>query len=136
MNRDKLMKTLWYRVRLRPLPRRLRILDGAVHLSETSGLNEPDTRLSDLEYESKDDIWIVESVSPTGSVELSNTRTMHKVLLATDQIHCFDTDPHAPKDGFKHALLYLNVRLFLLDNWKFRTEPIPPEHRRTCSLDY
>lgn len=93
MNARKFVSSLGARVRLWPVPRRMR----------TDGLELP----------RKNDDWIVEQVDPRGVVRLRNVRTDHVALLGNDRIHHFDHEPHRDWDGLKHGLLVLHTQLVL-----------------------
>jgi hypothetical protein len=59
-----------------------------------------------------DDDWIVEDVSPVG-VRISNARTNHSIILGSDHIHHFTSDPERSRLGIPHGFLTLNVQIFL-----------------------
>ena len=70
-----------------------------------------------------DDIWIVQSVSDGGVVELSNIRTGHVAKLGSDHIHHYDSDPMSENDGLKHGFFVLSVQLHFIDG-ELNVEPI------------
>ncbi len=106
MNKNKLKKSLFHRVRLCPCPQRRNSLQRS---------------------ELIDDIWIIEKVE-NNYVELSNTRTGHVAQLGHDAIHHYDNDPQSNWDGLKHGFLVLNVKLTLNGN-KVEIEPSNSIHR-------
>ena len=101
MNKDKLRQNIYYRVRLRPIPKRFK---GSVELDPI------------------DDEWIIEQVTDAG-VTIKNMRTDHSKLLGFDHIHHYTSDPSRDFDGFKHGFLTLTVQLSL-DGILVRVDPI------------
>ena len=101
MNKEKIRECLNYRIRLRPLPRR--IWHGS-------------------EQEQIDDVWHVDSVNENGVVKLSNIQTQHIAKLGADHIHHFDSDPMSETDGYKHGFFILKVELIFEDG-HLRIEP-------------
>lgn len=101
MNKDKIRECLNYRIRLRPLPRR--VWQGS-------------------EQEQIDDAWHVESVNKKGVVTLSNIRTAHVAKLGADHIHHFDSDPMSETDGYHHGFFILKAQLIFEDG-QLRIEP-------------
>jgi hypothetical protein len=93
MNKHKLAENLHCRVRLWPIPLRVR----------TDGIWLPP-----IDYD-----WIIRRANEPGIVELSNIGTDHVALLGSDRIHHFDHEPHRDWDGLKHGLLELRVQLVL-----------------------
>ena len=105
MNKEKLRQCVNYRIRLRPLPRRI---------------------WERQEQEPIDDVWHVDAVSGQGVVRISNIRTQHIAILGTDHIHHFDSDPAREIDGYEHGFFQLRVALIFEDG-ELHIEPI-------CSL--
>lgn len=93
MNKQKLTANLHCRVRLWPIPLRVR----------TDGVWLPP-----IDYD-----WIIRRADARGIVELSNTGTDHVAMLGTDRIHHFDHEPQRDRDGLRHGLLELRVQLVL-----------------------
>lgn len=108
MNWEKLESLVNWRVRIRPIAKRF---DG------------------DLPLPLEDDIWIVQRVAKKAVVELANIRTGHLAKLGNDHIHHFVSDPPAETDGFRHAILDLDVQL-LLRGQRLEIEPIRREKQR------
>lgn len=100
MNKDKLRKSIYHRVRLRPMAK------------QYSG---------SLNWIDRDDDWSIEQVTDEG-VRIGNLRTGHSKLLGFDHIHHYVSDPGRNFDGFKHGFLILTVQLYL-DGWHVRVEP-------------
>lgn len=101
MNKDKLKKNIYHRVRLRPIAKRI---NGLIELNPI------------------DDDWIIEQITDDG-VTIKNMRTDHIKLLGFDHIHHYTSDPGRDFDGFKHGFLTLTVQLYI-DGWHVRIEPI------------
>jgi len=100
MNKDKLKKSLYHRVRIRPIAKRN---DG------------------NKQFEIIDDVWIILSVEET--VNLSNIRTGHVAILGLDHIHHYVSDPKEEYDGLKHGFLELNVQVILFRDNKLEIVP-------------
>lgn len=111
MNKDKLRQCVNYRIRLRPLPRRI-----------WQGREDPPV----------DDVWHVESVTPQGVVRLSNLRTQHFAMLGADHIHHFDSDPASDIDGYTHGFFTMHVVLTFEDG-QLRIEPATLDARRAAA---
>lgn len=94
MNKEKLRQCVNYRIRLRPLPRRI---------------------WKGQEQAPVDDVWHVEAVNKQGVVRLANVRTQHAAILGTDHIHHFDSDPASETDGYNHGFFELRVDLTFVD---------------------
>lgn len=105
MNKDKLRKSIYHRVRLRPMAK------------EYFGSIESNPII--------DDDWSIEQVTDEG-VRIGNLRTHHTKLLGFDHIHHYVSDPGRNSDGFKHGFLTLTVQLYL-DGWHVRVEPVSLE---------
>ena len=101
-----LFRSLWQRVRLRPIAWRMTV-DGEW--------------LAPI-----DDDWILTEVSPR-TVRLSNVRTGHAPLVGLDHIHQYVSDAARDWDGLKHGFLDLNVQL-TLSGCNVFTEPLRPHH--------
>lgn len=101
MNKDKLKKNIFHRVKLRPIAKRIK---------------------RSIESEPIDDDWIIEQVTDDGVV-LKNTRTDHFKLLGFDHIHHYTSDPSRDYNGLKHGILTMTVQLYL-DEKNVRIEPI------------
>ena len=99
MNKDRLKKSIYHRVRLRPIAERR---NGGGRLSPC------------------DDDWIIQKVDDL--VELSNVRTGHLAKLGLDHIHSYASDPQRDHDGLVHGFLDLNVQLIISGN-KIDIEP-------------
>lgn len=93
MNKAMLPRSLWQRLRLWPLPRRVR----------TDGIALP--RL--------DDDWIMQDFDRRKGIRLSNTRTGHVVQLSFRHIKQYDSEKARNWDGLKHGRLRLRVELTL-----------------------
>jgi len=100
MNKDKLKKLLYHRVRIRPISTR----------------NDGNNQLETI-----DDVWIIQSVKET--VKLSNIRTGHVAILGLDHIHHYVSDPKEEYDELKNGFLMLNIQVTLSGN-KLEIEPI------------
>lgn len=107
MNWDKLAEALYWRMRLRPIPKRFL---GNEHL------------------EPEDDVWIVQGVEKGKAVELSNSRTGHVAHIGNDHIHHYVSDPASETDGLKHGFLELTVQITLRGS----SLEIEPLSRRTA----
>ena len=92
MNIRKLKRSIYSRVRLRPIALSI----------ESSG-----------ETVAYDDQWIVDTVSVSGTVELYNPSTGHVARLGSDHVHHFDSDPPSNMDGFDHGFLILTIQVFM-----------------------
>jgi len=99
VNKQKLINSLHYRVRLWPVA--WRKVPGGPWLPPL------------------DDDWIVMAVSAQGVVQIDNPRTGHFVLLGADRIHHFEHEPHRDWDGLKHGLYELRTQLVLSGNCVF-----------------
>lgn len=93
MNRAMLPRTLWQRVRVWPLPRRVR----------TDGLVLP----------REDDDWIPVGFDPRQGMRLMNVRTNHVAMLDFADIHQYDAEATRDVDGLRHGRLKLHVQLTL-----------------------
>ena len=91
MNKTMLAKTLYYRIRLRPMAERFDSLGRKLR--------------------SIDDMWIVQAVRKD-ALRLVNSRTDHTVVLPYDSIHNFRVDLSG-RDGLKHGILMLLTQLKL-----------------------
>jgi hypothetical protein len=100
MNKDKLRKMQFHRVRLRPIVR---------------------TLTARADTTPQDDDWIIEEINDLG-VRVKNMRTDHSPLLGFDHIHNYTTDSNRDWDGAKHGFLILTVQLYL-DGWNVQIEP-------------
>jgi hypothetical protein len=101
MNIEKLRRSLYTRLRLRPIAISVQP-DGA--------------------FERHDDVWLLQRVSQA-EVELSNISTGHVAKLGTDHIHHFDSDPQSGTATEKHGFLTLTVQVFL-EGSKLWLEPV------------
>jgi len=101
MNKNKIRECLNYRIRFRPPPRRI---------------------WRGTEQEQVDDVWHVDSVNNKGVVKLSNIRTQHAIMLGSDHIHHFDSDPMSETDGYNHGFFILKVDV-LFEGGQLRIEP-------------
>lgn len=101
MNKRKIQQCLNYRIRLRPIPRR--IWHGR-------------------EQELKDWVWHVEAVNNDGVVTLRNISTGHVAKLGADHIRNFDSDTQNETDGFRHGFLTLKGEVMFRDG-EFVVEP-------------
>jgi hypothetical protein len=102
MNKSMVQHLLHYRIRLRPIPRR--IWQG-------------------LEQEPIDYVWLVDSVSPQGEVRISNANG-HFVSLGSDHIREYTSDHQSETDGLNHGFLVLKGHLTFEDG-RLRVEPTP-----------
>jgi hypothetical protein len=93
MNKQKLLESLHYRVRLWPTPWRV---------------TPYGQWLSPLDYE-----WRVAEVDPRGIVQVSNTSTHHVAILGPDRIHHFEFEPDRNWNGSTHGLFVLHTQLVL-----------------------
>lgn len=100
MNKGKLKKSIYHRIRIRPVAKRF---DGQNYLAK------------------EDDDWIIQKVEDI--VELSNVRTGHVAKLGFDHIHHYVSDPDRDFDGLTHGILELNVQL-TLSGVRIEYEPI------------
>lgn len=101
MNKSKIKECLNFRVRLRPIPRR--IWDGK-------------------EQPEMDWVWHVQSVSDKGVVTLRNISTEHVAKLGSDHIGTFDSDHQSETDGFRHGFFTLKGEAMFRDG-EFIIEP-------------
>lgn len=92
MNISKIRRAVQTRVRLRP---------AALSI-------DPEGKVVEF-----DDVWILNSASDRGVVELHNQSTGHIARLGPDHIHHFDTDPPSNTDGLEHGLLVVTMQVFL-----------------------
>ena len=93
MNRAMLPRMLWQRVRVWPLPRRVRA-DG-------------------IELPREEDDWIPVGFDRRKGVRLMNVRTDHVVVLDFADIHQYDAEEARDVDGLEHGCLRLRVQLTL-----------------------
>jgi hypothetical protein len=93
MNKTMLPRNLWQRLRLDPLPRRVRT-DG-------------------IELTRMDDDWIPVGFDRRKGMRLMNVRTDHVVVLDFADIHQYDAEGVRDFDGLKHGRLKLRVQLTL-----------------------
>lgn len=108
MNKHKIQECLNYRIRLRPIPRRI-----------WKGEDQPEI----------DWVWHVQAVSKDGVVTLSNISTGHLVKLGSDHIRNFDSDHPAETDGFAHGFFTLKGEAYFKDG-EFIVEPNHSSHPR------
>jgi hypothetical protein len=108
MNKARLEKLLWYRVRLRP--RACGVLPGPVFVP-------------------RDNVWIVQAVRPDDVIELHTMTTGYVVQLGAGHIHHFDSDPMSETDGLGHGFLTLTVQV-LMSGCRLWVEPLSPYMRR------
>jgi len=101
MNKLKIQQCLNYRIRLRPIPKR--IWQG-------------------VEQEEIDWVWHVESVNKNGIVTLSNISTGHVAKLGSDHIRNYDSDHQSETDGFTHGFFTLKGEAMFKDG-QFIVEP-------------
>ena len=113
MNKAMLPRMLWQRVRVWPLPRRVR----------TDGLMLP----------RMDDDWIPMSFDAREGVRLMNVRTHHVAALDFADIHQYDSEAARDFDGLKHGRLRLGVQLTLsgCNLYKRRLPTYRPRRRKT-----
>lgn len=93
MNKQKLLDSLHYRVRLWPTPWRM---------------TPYGEWLPPLDYE-----WIVDDVNPRGIVRVRNTSTGHFAILGPDRIHHFEFEPDRDWNGLTYGLFVLHTQLVL-----------------------
>ncbi len=93
MNKQKLLDSLYYRVRLWPIPWRM---------------TPAGQWLPPIDHD-----WLVSKVEPNGIVEVSSNRTGHFAILGPDRIHHFEHEPHRDWDGLKHGLFVLHTQLVI-----------------------
>lgn len=98
MNREKLSRMQWKRVRLWPIARR-------VHHSG-------------VDLDRIDDAWLITDPSKE-SLTLQNPRSGQNVILGTDHVREYMTDPTGRSDGF----LILKSQVILHDPRGFSVEP-------------
>lgn len=111
MNKQKLLESLHYRMRLWPTPWRM---------------TPYGQWLPPLDY-----VWMVTEVDPRGIVRVSNTSTGHFAIFGADRIHHFEHEPHLEWDGLKHGLLVLHTQLVLSGrNVFYLPRPAPRVRRR------
>ena len=104
MNKSQLQRSVHYRVRLRPIPRRF---------------------MGDRELKALDDDWAVTDVGTHGAgVGIANFRTGHVVRLAFDQIHHFSEDIARDRGGISHGFFELRGQLRLCGP-RAELEPLP-----------
>ena len=92
MNLDQLKRNVGFQIRTEPTP---------------CWLDEHGILLSNI-----DDDWIIKDVL-SETVELSNTRTGHVIILGKDHIHHFTSNPHR---GPNYGFLTLHVQIFVRGN--------------------
>lgn len=90
MNKDKLKKSLYARVQLRPIARRF---SGSMELEQIDG------------------DWLIEEVADVG-IKIRNIATDHTTKLGYDHIHHYTSNPDKEFDDLKHGFLSLNVQVF------------------------
>ncbi len=89
----------------------------------------------DRELPVMNDDWLLESVTEEG-VRISNVRTGHGIVLGTDHIHHFTSNPNRSLGVVKYGFLTLHVQVFLraTECWvqpnlrpgeRVRVEPVP-----------
>jgi hypothetical protein len=110
MNKSKLAKTRYFRMRIRPVARRF---DATRELPRI------------------DDDWLVEDTSQDG-LRLKNSRTGHGILLPYDHIHDFRSDPSEYPREVKRGFLMLLSQVWLQGN-RAGIEPLmrPPSSDRS-----
>ena len=113
MNKSKLPKSLWQRVRLLPVAKR-RTTDGQW--------------LPQI-----DDTWIPSAIEQDG-VRIRNIRTDHAPLIPFKDLHSYDSDPLSSVDGLVHGIFKLKAQLTLSGCNVFHT-PIRVRRRRHRSRD-
>lgn len=101
MNKSKIKECLNFRIRLRPIPRRI-----------WNGEEQPEM----------DWVWHVQSVSNDGVVTLSNISTGHVAKLGSDHIRNYDSDHQSETDGFRHGFFTLKGEAMFKDG-EFTIEP-------------
>lgn len=101
MNKRMIQGCLNYRIRLRPIPKR--IWQGN-------------------ELPVADWVWHVQAVSNDGVVTLSNISTGHVARLGADHIRNFDSDHQTETDGFMHGFFTLKGEAYFQDG-EFKVEP-------------
>lgn len=101
MNKHKIQACLNYRIRLRPIPRRI-----------WNGQDQPVI----------DWVWHVQAVNKEGVVTLSNISTGHVAKFGSDHIRNFDSDDQSETDGFRHGFFTLKGEAKFEDG-EFLIEP-------------
>lgn len=101
MKKNMVQRLLHYRMRLRPIPRRI---------------------WRGVEQERVDHVWLVTNVTPQGVVTISNPNG-HFAELGADHIREFTSDHQSETDGLKHGFFILKGCLTFEDG-RLRVEPV------------
>jgi len=111
MNKQKLLESLHYHVRVRPIPWRRTV---------------ERVWLWPIDYD-----WIVSEVDQQGIVRISSISTGHFAILGPDHIHHFEFEPDRDWNGSKHGLFVLHTQLVLSGcNVFYLPRPTRNVHRR------